>query len=316
MRISTCLVLGVALLGCNDNGGGGGGGTDMTGGGGGGGDMAGQPSGDMALGPGDVVLNMEPFMVPAGGEVFRCQNFANPFGGEAEIREWESEMTPGSHHLLLFYQNNATNGPLETCSGLEFKSGPYGAQSPHAKITYPAGVAAGLGATQGLRFASHYLNASPNAIMAQVKVIIRRAQPGTVMHRAGVFFFNNIFFANPIPKAPDPNNPPEVQRTKTCKVPRDVNIIFATGHMHQWATNLTATVNGNVIYSTDSWDNSPFAEFAPPLFLKANTDVTWTCTYKNTTNGPLTFGESANNNEMCIFDGQFYPDPGGNGFGC
>src|SRR5262245_14890758 len=51
-----------------------------------------------------VTLKMTPFTVPSGGEVYKCQNFANPFGAEAEVSAFESHMTPGSHHMLLFYK--------------------------------------------------------------------------------------------------------------------------------------------------------------------------------------------------------------------
>ncbi len=76
-------------------------------------------------------LEMDSFVVPAGGEVYKCQNFANPFGGaNAEVTKFESHMTPGSHHLLLFYKKNPTDGPLEDCSGLEFAATPYSTQLP------------------------------------------------------------------------------------------------------------------------------------------------------------------------------------------
>jgi hypothetical protein len=256
---------------------------------------------------------MDPFTVPAGAEAYHCQDFANPFGGDAEIQTWESHMTVGSHHLLVFYKANATNGPLESepqCSGLEFMPGPYGAQAPDVTITYPAGVAAFVAAGNGLRLNSHYLNATGAPINATVQVIARRATPGTVQNHSGVFFFNNVFGLN-IP-AGAMNYPV----TKTCSVPNDVYFMFSVAHMHKHALSLLATVGGQTIYSTNTWDNAQFSQYTPPMLLKAGTQVTWTCTYNNDTTAPLTFGESANTNEMCIFDGQFYPDPMGQGFGC
>jgi hypothetical protein len=305
------LFLLVASLGCSDNAG-----TpalDMAGGGGPG-DGGGGGSTDFAVGPNDIVLEMDPFPVAAGEEVFRCQNFANPLGADIEVQQWDSVMTTGSHHLLVFYQPNATNGALENCNGLEFKSGPFGAQTPTATVAYPPGVAAVIPANQGLRFASHYLNASQNAITAKVKVIIRRATPGSVQNRAAIFFFNNIAIF--VAGTPAGMQPKPVMVSKTCRVPRDMFVMYSVGHMHRHATNITAKVGNEVIYSTDSWDNAPFQEYAPPRMLKANTDITFTCTYLNPNTTPLTFGESAETNEMCIFDGQFYPDPTGQGFSC
>src|SRR6185503_13960103 len=71
--------------------------------------------------PETVTLTMDPFVVHAGEEVYKCQNFANPFNGDAEIARFESHMTPGSHHMLLFHGDEYdADGPLVDCSGLEF----------------------------------------------------------------------------------------------------------------------------------------------------------------------------------------------------
>jgi hypothetical protein len=41
--------------------------------------------------------------------------------------------------------------------------------------------------------------------------------------------------------------------------------------------------------------------------LAAGSQVTFSCTWVNNTSAPLTFGESAQTNEMCIFSGNVYP---------
>ena len=51
-------------------------------------------------------------------EIYRCQNFANPFGGDAYVSGFASKMTVDSHHLLLFFREDATNDPIEACSGM------------------------------------------------------------------------------------------------------------------------------------------------------------------------------------------------------
>src|SRR5262245_48943428 len=81
-------------------------------------------------GPDDstITLTMSPFVVPARSEVYRCQNFANPFGGEGAFDAIESHMSPGSHHLAVFYRDGITDGPVEECSGLEFSAEPFSTQ--------------------------------------------------------------------------------------------------------------------------------------------------------------------------------------------
>src|SRR5882672_5824930 len=88
-----------------------------------------------------VTLTTQPFTVPANTEVFKCQDFANPFRGQGvDIIRYDLSMNPGSHHMLLFYNPGATDGSLVDCSGLMTGPHTFGAQSPKVTETYPAGV--------------------------------------------------------------------------------------------------------------------------------------------------------------------------------
>jgi hypothetical protein len=253
-----------------------------------------------------AIITMSSFVVPAGGEVYKCQTFANPFGGDAEIVKFHSTMSKGSHHMLMLYENNATDGPLVDCSGLTFGPMPFGAQQPDAQVTYPAGVAALVKSTQGFRVVSHYLNATPNDINAMVQIVLYRAQPGTITQHAGIFFLNNV---SPLDPHSGGGIPPGVTKTITAQYTTTIpiNITYAVGHMHQHTMSLTALQNGNMLYTTNSWDNAPLDSYSPPVALPAGTTIQWSCTIQNDTQQTLIFGESALTNEMCIFDGQYYP---------
>ena len=255
---------------------------------------------------------MGPFTVPASSEVFKCQTFANPFNGaDAEIAEFESHMTTGSHHMLMLYQNNATDGALQDCSGLTFGPMAYGAQQPDTVLTYPAGIATLIKGTQGFNIVSHYLNSSQSAITAQVQIIMHKAQPGTVTDHAGVYFLNDISALYPPVGGVPAHTMKTITASYTTTIP--MNLLFGVAHMHSRSINLTATygASNTLLYTTDSWDNAPQTAFTPPVQLPTGTKITWSCTIDNTTNNTLTFGESAGTNEMCIFDGQYYPVPAG-----
>jgi hypothetical protein len=292
MRHVTRLALALALAaGCgskSNNADGGGGGS-------GGGGLNGDGSATFTLGS---------FTVPAGGEIYKCQEFANPFGADVEIKTFESHMTAGSHHLLLFYKPGVTNSPLADCSGLEFAAYPYGSQRPDDSITFPDGVAALVPSTQGFRLQAHYLNASPNAISPTVKVTLHPAAAGTTQYHAGVYFYINTNINIPADGQPH-------SLSKTCNVQSDMNVLLAGSHMHQHATNfVAATTAGQTLYTTTQWSEPIPSTFAPPLVLATGTKVTFTCTWVNNSGAPLTFGESAQTNEMCIFSGHFYPVAG------
>ncbi len=301
-----------AITGCSSHGGGmvGGGGSGGTGGGGTGGTGGGgtAPSDGGVTVTGDsVTITMSSFPVAAGGEVFMCQTFANPWGVDVDVSEFESHMTTGSHHMLLLFQDNATDGALTPCSGLTFGPMPYGAQEPDSSITYPAGIGATIKATQGFNVVAHYLNATQNDITAHVQVILHKAPDGSVTQHAGVYFLNNV-------KGLFPGIAPHTTQTITASYTTTIpmNILYAVAHMHQHSTNLTAMYGNTMLYTTDSWDNSPLQAYAPgAISLPAGTVIQWSCTIDNMTDSTLTFGESAMTNEMCIFDGQYYPVPAG-----
>jgi hypothetical protein len=281
--------------------------ANPAGGGGAGGDGGFIPTdGGVTVMADKVVITMDPFPVGAGQEVYMCQDFANPFSGmDAEISGFESHMSAGSHHMLLLYKDNAIAGTATPCSGLTFGPMPYGSQRPDNAIQYPSGIAALIKGTQGFTVDAHYLNATQNDIMAQVQVILYKAQPGTVTQHAGVFFLNNVSALYPPAGGIPMGQMKTITASYTTKAP--LNILYATGHTHRFTTSFSASF-GSTMYSTDSWDNAPNAAYQPAVALPTGTTITWSCTIDNTMGtSELTFGESAQTNEMCIFNGQYYP---------
>ncbi len=315
-------MLALFVAACGDSGGNGfsqsaSSGGSGTGGGGNGGGVAGSSSGSSGGGPtssdGGVVMSIDggsgtvtlttTFTVPAGSEVFKCQNFANPFGGkDTDVDEFEADMSEGSHHMFLFFAQGATDGPVQDCpaGGLTFGPYPFMSQTPHATLTYPAGVGSRIPGTMGFMINAHFLNVTGSAFQATIKITMHVASPGSVKQYAGVVFFNNIGLVIP------PTNTP-VPASATCTLPQDMNVLQANAHMHQKATDFVATAGSQQIYTTQSYSTPTLEKFDPPMQLKAGTPITWTCTYQNDTGAPLTFGESATKNVMCIYMMQFYP---------
>jgi hypothetical protein len=66
-----------------------------------------------------------------------------------------------------------------------------------------------------------------------------------------------------------------------------------------------------MIFESKDWDGPQPANFDPPMEIATGTSVTWACSFQNDTGNTLTFGESANKNEMCIFNGIYFPSPDG-----
>jgi hypothetical protein len=251
-----------------------------------------------------VTIKTDVRTIAKGEEAFFCQNFTNPFGGPVDIVQSESFMTPGSHHMFVFYEEGATDGPLEDCSGLEYKRVLHTAQTPQHKTTYPAGVGRFVEPESGLRVMAHYLNTGNEPIQAQITVVFNVAPGGTSEMQAASLFFNNLaVFVGPNTTG---------NATKTCNIPHDAKIIDVVSHMHRFGTHFKAeTDTGQVVYEGTDWDEPEPKHYDPPMLVPAGSSITYTCDYTNTTGNMLTFGDSALTNEMCILSGTYYPAPNG-----
>jgi hypothetical protein len=257
-------------------------------------------------GHGTYTMTLDHFTVAPGAERYACQNFANPFGGaNGALHAFASHMTPGSHHLLVFYKPSATDAPLTDCSGTEFAPGPYGSQRPDDALAFPDGVAAVVAPSDGFRVQAHYLNATQAPLDVTVTVTMTRIDESAVHDRAAVLFFSNSAIDVPAGAS-------GVVAQKSCTLPFAVNLVQATGHMHQHGREFSATAAGATIFSSSVYSDVTPALFDPPLALPSGTVVTFACTYDNSDGTtPLAFGDSARTDEMCIFSAQFFPAPFG-----
>jgi hypothetical protein len=257
-------------------------------------------------GHGTYTIALDRFVVAPGQERYACQDFANPFdGAPAAIHQFASHLTPGSHHLLVFYKPGARDGALADCSGTEFAAGPYGSQRPDDAIVYPDGVAAIVAPTDGFRVQAHYLNASTTPLDVSVEVRLTRVDDGAVRDHAAILFFTNTAIDVPAGAA-------GVVVEKSCTLPFAVNLVQATGHMHQHGRSFVASAADQTIFSSSRYSDVTPALFDPPLALPAGTAVRFACSYDNSDGtAPLRYGESARTDEMCIFSAQFYPAPFG-----
>jgi hypothetical protein len=272
------------------------------------------PDIDYSVAP--ITLTMGTFTVAPGGEVFYCQNFANPWGKQVDIKTYSLDMGVGSHHMFAFYASNATNGALATCpnGGLTFGAFTFSAQSPTATVTYPDTVGATLPSGTGFQMMVHYLNTTSATITSSVKLTMYIAKPNVVTNHAGSLFLNQATMTVPATGCTCPATSStctvqaQCESTSSYTLTQDVYILTADSHMHKYATNFVATTStGVTLFTTQEWQEPPPEVYSPPLHLTSGTTITWTCTDVNTTGQELTFGESAETNVMCISSNIFYP---------
>jgi hypothetical protein len=258
---------------------------------------------DAGVSADSITFTMGPFTVPAGTEVFKCQTFANPFGGvTTDIKDYDEHMTTGSHHMFLFFSPGATDGPVEDCpnGGLEFHPYPFGAQSPDATLTYPPTVGSQIPGTMGFMLNAHFINIETTDYQATMTVTLHVASPGAVTQYAGVMFMNQAGITVPATDMPSTSS-------ATCTTPYAMNVMGSSSHMHNRATDFVATTGSQTLYTTETWADPVPGKYDPPIALPSGAPITWSCTYVNDTTETLTFGESAETNVMCIYSMQFYP---------
>jgi hypothetical protein len=251
-----------------------------------------------------VTLETESVTVQPGQETFKCQNFENPFGGvDVAIVQSESFMT-ASHHMHVFYLDSSASSPLEDCSGLEFGRMIHGSQTPETLTMYPEGLGKRINGSNGMRIQVHLLNTTEQAITSSVKVIFHYTDPSNITAEVASLYMNQPFINVPAQATG--------QASGSCTLPRDANVLWAVSHMHQYATHFVASAtSGEQIYEGTQWDEPQPRVFDPALPLRAGTRIDYQCTYNNTSSATLTFGDSAQFNEMCILSAAYYPAPNG-----
>ena len=262
-----------------------------------------------------VTVRMDEFTVEPGAEVFMCQDFDNPFAGrDVAIGRSESTMTPGSHHLHVYYgKNSAPDVAATPCQDPnEFRPMIHLATIPHQIAEYPASTAATLKGTSGLRMQSHYVNTTDKPLHARVEVKLTAVDPAAVTRWVAQMHFNRTVLRIP------PGMGQQV--TTTCTIPNTfgpIGLLSAVSHMHRHGVHFLAkTSAGTTLLETTEWDEAPPTVYDTPVMLNPGDAISWTCTYNNDTQTTLTFGDSALKNEMCIYIARFFSSPSGDDLEC
>jgi hypothetical protein len=267
-----------------------------------------------------VTLTMSPFTVTAATpEVYKCQWFGNPFGQDVDLAKMEGHMSAGSHHFFLFNMTPATGQTtakaLSDCpqGGLEFYPFPFLAQQPDWTVTYPqANMGYPLLAANGLMMNVHYLNTSGADITPTVSITIYPAKPGVVTVKVGTIFLNNAQIS--VPAGTTQSNPVTISDSVVPIKDEDYTIFTNWSHMHKYAFDFTTTVAGTAFYEEKQWDEPQLQTATQnsmlPMSVTSGSSIKWNCVYYNPTTSTMSFGESANASDMCIYMGQYYPADG------
>ncbi len=250
-------------------------------------------------------------IVQPGADVQTCY-FMDAVKEDVFIKALDSYQGKFGHHLILFRAEKPEPvGLVRDCTSVQdminlmpiISSVNFGLQE------FPAGMAVRVPAGTQLVLQQHVVNTSENAIRLRDSAHVRYAAKAEVQILAGFYGLANV----------DVVLPPHSEYTTNweCEVPRDMNILMAGPHMHEWGKSFLAQAGpvGNLqtVLDIPQWraemrDKPPIKEYSmdAPLQLKQGDFIRTKCIWNNTEAEPLIFPY-----EMCSTYGYYFPAPEG-----
>jgi hypothetical protein len=267
-----------------------------------------------------AALSFPATLVAPGQEDTQCvvMRLGNP--KSLHVGAIHNALGDASHHLIVYRVNdteekrtpfscNPFTDTLDPARGSTLMV----TQKHDDLLTLPAGVAFSLDENQMIRLEMHFINASSTDKTVSATTTFTPISDDDFRDEAGFLFIGN----------PDIKLPPKSQTTlgpTFFELPSDlsgVKFFAMTGHEHQLGTNVqvasaaNASDPGTMIYDVPGWTwSEPKTEaFASPLTIPDGGGFKFTCSWNNTSDKQIGFGESATD-EMCFFWAYYYPSQG------
>lgn len=271
--------------------------------------------------PPPIAGSLETFIgdwtMPPGGEVTRCVVKRLSNEDPAWVTAIHSSLAKGSHHLIAYatteeeeiLEPEKCTPFTETLSGNAYPL--IITQIPEETMAMPPGVAVRFEPHQMIRLEAHFLNYYPEDIVAHGDVVFDTIAEEDVWAEANMLFYGNVDFAI------EPQSTTSTAWT-FLPVADGIEVFALTGHTHQYGVNveiehaLGPDDFSYEVYPLDQvfeWDESPVLKYDPPLKFHGTDGFRFRCTWENTTDKKVGFGESANE-EMCFLWAYYYPSSG------
>jgi hypothetical protein len=244
-------------------------------------------------------------------ETTKCWYFQTPNAAALGVQRWESQMTPGSHHMIVYFTTSAQqpHGTLtDDCGGGLSAVWTYASQSPYTNSAMPndpdstpSAIGMGVGAGQTGFIQMHYLNPSDAPLQVRVTLNAHAYPDGTAYTPTSPYITFNTNLSIP---------PASTQTfTETCTVAPGRKFFQLSTHAHKQATHTEVRDGGAVVFESDDWAH-PGARLwdARPFHTFASNQITYECMYYNADpNRTINTGDSAQTDEMCMAVGYMFP---------
>jgi hypothetical protein len=255
------------------------------------------------------------FDLQPGQELYKCLHVSVPTDTEFPVGEWDSQMSTGSHHFILYRTagDTAADGTLSAGACTQGFGGTtwlYTAGSPRGHLTFPEGVAMTLAPKERVTFDLHYINTTSQVIHARVALNANKVKAANFV-KAGAQVSFNIGINVP------------AHGTQTvggdCTPVAGAKYFLMQTHSHRYTTaasvhrKLANGMLGEALSESTNWEQPEVRVWMKEPFLtfQSGEKFAYSCSYKNDTNSPITVGISAEKNEMCMAEAYFFPFNGG-----
>jgi len=269
------------------------------------------PTGPLPQGPTTFTMEGD---VAAGSESFKCQYVTMPHA-DGFVVGGQNEFTPGSHHVVV-YSTDLSSIPSDH-AGIEdcyegagsmmthIRGVVYAATNARAGIDMPEGVGIPYKSGAVMLFQNHFLDAGAQSMQTKSQVYLKTATGG-VTQNADVLFYYDPYIDVPAGA--------RAKASMRCPIPKDITLVAFGSHYHSRGVGFQAYVDPpnaapatKPFYTSSNWA-SPTIVTNQSLAVPAGSRIRYYCDYDNTMGSQeYVQGESATNNEMCMFIALYYP---------
>jgi hypothetical protein len=297
-------------------------------------DAASQPDAP-GVPPGDTgfeIVSKDAMLMP-GTQVTYCYHFHTPNTAEVAVNKWVSDMTPGSHHAILFMMpggSDVPDGTLDTaqCGASTTAAWTYATQTEHNEMDLPADDGTGkplaqkIPANTAAVLQLHYVNASDNVLMAHIDLKAYGLAAGTPYTQTDPY----VTYQYQINIAAGATG---VVVPGSCAVPTGAKFWLLTTHTHKQGVDTKIMDGSNMLFESADWEHPGAVTYmTPDKFYTFSGPLKWSCTYDNNApppycdtagspqdtcsnaDRPVAQGQSAISNEMCMASGYYFPAQG------
>ena len=242
--------------------------------------------------------------IEAGTETYRCVRFTLP--EDVYAGSFRPLIPKGTHHTVLTIgdEPSAADGITKCSAQTNAQRNIGGSGVGTNDFVLPDGLAMRLRAGQQLLLNLHLFNVTDSQLVGTSGMLIKPVDEKDVTQLAEGVLAGPLALNIPV-------GGPTVQ-SGNCTFKEDGTIFATLPHMHQLGIHMKTTAHSSldgdvVMHDGDySFDEQVIYSFDKEVHMKAGDKVQIDCTYMNTTNKPVNWGDSSLA-EMC-FAGLFrYP---------